>query len=235
MAAQPRFFQVNPSEGAKAATIVRQSDAFKAFMKNLEPSYSAEAGAVVFGEASRIVVAIPVAYKGQHEGTSFTAVLDRKTLKVISQTALKIASTTTEHHAQIWQDGNLVADFTGDDKGTVLTGWAFDGQTRKDISGQNFVDKGKAALDEFVRGFEEPTPSKFRYAWGGVANADIECVNGCLANAGVGWFLITTLGIACGFICLGTAGVLCYPCMYAYAGGLGGLLMYCLRLCGYRF
>jgi hypothetical protein len=57
------------------------------------------------------------------------------------------------------------------------------------------------------------------------------CFNNCLASQGVPSWVITGISIACGLICIGTAGTACVWCILTAAAGWGAIGLTCAEYC----
>lgn len=89
------------------------------------------------------------------------------------------------------------------------------------LSGVRYDESGRAQTLSPSQGITQPD----------AVLAFLGCLNSCLSGLGVPSWLISALGVACGVICAGTAGVGCIPCLYAAAGGLGAELGWCIGMC----
>jgi len=57
------------------------------------------------------------------------------------------------------------------------------------------------------------------------------CLNNCLASMGIASWALTALSIACGFLCVCTAGTGCIVCLGASAIVATNILNYCIAMC----
>ncbi|RSM69427.1 hypothetical protein DMB66_10500 [Actinoplanes sp. ATCC 53533] len=57
-----------------------------------------------------------------------------------------------------------------------------------------------------------------------------ERLNNCLSAAGIPSAIITAIGIACSFICVGTVGLGCFACLGAAAGGFAAIVEFCIEV-----
>lgn len=114
------------------------------------------------------------------------------------------------------------------DESGVLTGkveFYFASLTRDSGQVRTWLD-GRKIVDEVVSapaGAETPTPLYKKGDWWGNF---LQCMN----SAGVAGWLVTAISIACGAICVVTAGAGCFVCLAAAAGTAGGTVGACIEI-----
>ncbi|MCL3861558.1 hypothetical protein [Actinotalea sp. K2] len=54
-------------------------------------------------------------------------------------------------------------------------------------------------------------------------------LNRCLSNAGIAWWILSSIAVVCAAVCVGTAGFGCAVCIAGLAGGHGGMAAACVK------
>jgi hypothetical protein len=241
-AQQSSFYQLPKNEAKALAAVAATSAYYKNFIAKLGIEFTPEKEAVVLGRGRDAFVVISINYRGSSLGGSFVTRLNRKQRKLQEAMAWKIEDTSTGHHALVWHNDQLTTDVTLNDQGTVVSGWVTQAtgageQTRtgarSNISGQNFVPQAKAAVDIFATELGIKSSSQSFPNYDVAQPQSIKCLNSCLSNAGIPFYILGLIGVGCGVACAITAGLGCFACLAATLGGYLGVGLRCLKNCGY--
>jgi uncharacterized repeat protein (TIGR03803 family) len=144
-----------PEDQAKALDkLATSSSDFAAVKSQLGPDFAPALDfAFVTGRkdssSDTILVTIPILYKGQYGESVFAAVIDPSIQKLSGSFAFTTEPVSTDPKSLGWFAGQLALDVILNDQGTIVTGYKVESGSKVDISGQNYVPRGQAAIDSF--------------------------------------------------------------------------------------
>jgi hypothetical protein len=150
------------------------------------------------------VLRVPAAPdQGVIEPSSLSVIVDANGAQVsVIETAFS-PSSDSSGDAKIWTDGQLTFDQVVNESDPI--------PNNANDAVSTLMSSGVTPLNDYVEGDW----------WGNL--------NKCLSAAGIAGWTITALAIACSAACIGTAGVLCVPCLVALTGGAAGTVSFCVR------
>jgi uncharacterized repeat protein (TIGR03803 family) len=149
-----------PEDQALALDKVTTSSAdFAAVKSQLGPDFAPALDfAFVMGRKDSssdvILVTIPILYKGQYSESTFNAIVDPITQELYETFAFTTEIITTGSKSLSWINGQLIVDATFNEQGTVVSGYKVENGGKVDISGQNYVPQGQAAVDSFQQSLQ---------------------------------------------------------------------------------